>query len=184
MSVRRRRRKPMSRGRPYSPVIVTLGSSHRGSRSLYHQPVADRAINRQAWAALVAGLIATKANGKKAAFARLVGVDPKTIGHWLGGTVDVSEASVRRVAIALNRMPADFLVSIGYYTDRELSSTAPLVGDEDPVGQQIEKEPLPESVKQLMRERLRELRAGQRAAEAAEVTYWLEQYRQTRAESA
>lgn len=82
--------------------------------------MADRPIDRRAWAALVSELIETEARGKKAAFARLVGVDPKTIAHWLAGTVDVSEASVRRVATALGRPTLDLLVEVGYYSREEV----------------------------------------------------------------
>lgn len=94
-------------------------------RSLYDQSVADRPIDRNAWADLISELIRTEARGRKAAFARLVGVDPKTISHWLDGTVGVSEASVRRVATALNRRAADILIQLGYYSADELAAERP-----------------------------------------------------------
>lgn len=71
---------------------------------------------------LVADLITSETGGKKATFARLVGVDPKTIGHWLAGTVDVSEASVRRVATALGRRTLELLVKVGYYSAEEVGA--------------------------------------------------------------
>jgi hypothetical protein len=95
--------------------------------------VADRPIDRQAWAELIAALIKSETRGKKATFARLVGVDPKTIGHWLGGTVEVSEQSVRRVATALGRPPMDLLVAVGYYSEDEVgrpSAQPPIDVDE------------------------------------------------------
>jgi transcriptional regulator with XRE-family HTH domain len=122
MTVRRARRKALSRGRLSGPVLITMRGRRSGSRSLYHQAVADRPIDRQAWAQLVADLIASETGGNKAAFARRVGVDPKTINHWLAGNVDVSEASVRRVADALGRRPLDLLVAVGYYRADEVGA--------------------------------------------------------------
>lgn len=125
MSVRRDRRKARSRGRTASPVLVSMRERNAGSRSLYHQDVADRPIDREAWAALIGALIDSETKGKKATFARLVGVDPKTIGHWLAGAVDVSEQSVRRVATATGRPPMDLLVAVGYYRQEEVSRPTP-----------------------------------------------------------
>ena len=101
-----------------------------GSRSLYHLSVADRPIDREAWATLIAELIAGETRGKKATFARLVGVDPKTIGHWLTGAVEVSEQSVRRVATALGRPPMDLLVAVGYYRADEVARPRPQTEEE------------------------------------------------------
>jgi transcriptional regulator with XRE-family HTH domain len=104
---------------------------------------ADRPIDRAAWAELINELIRTETAGRKATFARLVGVDPKTISHWLAGTVDVAEASVRRVADALGRTPADMLIRVGYYRADEFSSTR----DEEPAERD-------EEVEEIMRSNL------------------------------
>lgn len=118
-------------------------------RSLYDQAVpADRPIDRAAWAELIGELIRTETAGRKATFARHVGVDPKTISHWLAGTVDVAEASVRRVADALGRSPADMLIRVGYYRADEFSSTR----DEEPAerdeeAEEIMRSNLPNAIK-------------------------------------
>jgi hypothetical protein len=74
---------------------------------------------------VIRDLIAAETRGKKAPFARLVGVDPRTIGHWLQATVDVAEESVRRVARATGRNPLELLVQVGYYRSEEVHTPEP-----------------------------------------------------------
>lgn len=128
MAVARAGRRARVHGDPRSRVLVTIREhrpSRSGMRSHYDQAVpADRPIDRAAWAELIGELIRTETAGRKATFARLVGVDPKTISHWLAGTVDVAEASVRRVADALGRRPADMLIRVGYYRADEFAAAA------------------------------------------------------------
>jgi transcriptional regulator with XRE-family HTH domain len=146
--------------------------------------VADRPIDRQAWAQLIASLIASETRGRKATFARLAGVDPKTIAHWLAGTVEVSEASVRRVATAVGRNPLDLLVSVGYYHPNELQKAEPggQPAEEpgaDPAMDAIRAADVPPRIRMRMVERLLERRERERerqqADELAEIQWWIEQ---------
>lgn len=77
-------------------------------------------IDREEWASLIAELVVAETRGNKSAFARLVGVDYKTLMRWLRKTQDVSEDSIRRVAGALGRNPMELLVRIGYYRAAEV----------------------------------------------------------------
>jgi hypothetical protein len=94
-------------------------------------------IDRTAWAQLVADLIERETKGKKLPFARLVGRDPRTVDRWLRCEVTVDEESVRQVARALDRSPADLLVQVGYYRHSDLAPTIPQDPREDPVIQAI-----------------------------------------------
>lgn len=178
MSVRRERRKAVTRGRPTSPVLVAIRERRAGSRSLYHQAVADRPIDREAWAALIAALITSETKGKKATFARLVGVDPKTIGHWLAGNVEVSEQSVRRVAAALDRPPMDLLVAVGYYRPDELTQPPPEVADEpDPEIAAILAAPVGPVQQKRMLELLFQMRERDRRRRMEDIAFLLERDR-------
>lgn len=142
--------------------------------------MADRTINREAWAALLAELIKTESRNKKAAFARLAGVDPKSINLWLARAVDVSEESVRRVARAVGRSPIDMLVQVGYYSAAEVEQApaAPVSPENDPALKVILETDLPPRVKQRMIQRLKDLRAAQQEREVEEVRWWIDQTRE------
>lgn len=86
----------------------------------YHSLVATGVVNRQEWADVVRELLAEFTNGKKAPFARLVGVDVTTLGKWTRCDVSVSEAMVRQVAAKTNRNPIDLLIRVGFYTKEQM----------------------------------------------------------------
>lgn len=174
MTVRRARRKARSRGRRTNPVVVAIRERRAGSRSLYHQAVADRPIDREAWAGLIAALITGETKGKKATFARLVGVDPKTIGHWLAGTVEVSEQSVRRVATALGRPPMDLLVAVGYYRPEEVAAPLAETDDgQDPEVEAILAAPVSDVRKKQMLELLFQMRKRDRDRRMEDIAFLL-----------
>ncbi len=89
-------------------------------RFRYDALMSSGVVDREKWAKVVAQLIADHTRGKKATFARLVGFDPTTIGHWLRGTVAVSEASVRQVAERTGRNPMGLLIEVGVWSIDEL----------------------------------------------------------------
>lgn len=101
----------------------------------YSPGMAERRIDRDAWAKVVQGFVDAASRGNKSAFARRVGMTTKTIDRWLAGSVDVSEQSVRVVAEALGQNPMDLLVLLGYYRPDEIVATppAPIDPREDPV---------------------------------------------------
>lgn len=180
MSLRRAGRRARTRGKSRPPVFLTIEGARRtrlGSRSLYHQGVAERRIDRDAWARLLADLINVESRGKKATFARLVGVDPKSINLWLNQGVDVSEDSVRRIARALGRAPRDMLIQVGYYSSAELGQPPdqPDPVEPDPVIAAIRQSPLPNRKKQALIQRIYAQREQQREREMADVQWLIEQ---------
>lgn len=98
-------------------------------------------INRNAWAQLIAGLIQSETKGKKAPFARLIGVDARTLDRWLKREVNVSEASVRDVAKAVGRAPMDVLVQVGYYEVADIAPPTPTDPRQDPIIREILADP-------------------------------------------
>lgn len=157
---------------------MTMRSARLGSGSHARYPlgVGDRNINRDAWARLVDRLVTDEARGKKAAFARIVGVDPRTISRWINSEVDVSEESVREVARRLNRSPMDLLVKVGYYAITDLPAT-PQPEERDPALEQILTAPVSDQMKMKMIERLRATREAQAVREVDEVRWWIDQAR-------
>jgi transcriptional regulator with XRE-family HTH domain len=97
----------------------------------YDLLVADGDVNRDEWAAIVRELLDKHTKGKKATFARLVGVDPKTIEHWLSGAVRVSETSVQQVARAVELSPIDLLIRVGVYSVRQMPPVPTEVIDDE-----------------------------------------------------
>lgn len=92
-----------------------------GTKVAYDALVATGEVNRAEWAAIVRALVAEHTRGKKATFARKVGVDPKTIDNWLKCEVRVSEESIRQVAAAIPGASAlEWLIMVGYYEVGEL----------------------------------------------------------------
>jgi hypothetical protein len=117
--------------RPTTP----LGS---GTHARYALVVAgDGSINRDAWAKLVGELIQRETKGKKLPFARLIGVDPRTVDRWLHCEVVVKEESVRDVARAFSLQAIDLLVQVGYYKATDLSPPTYPDPHEDPVIKRI-----------------------------------------------
>lgn len=76
--------------------------------------MADRKVDRQAWAAEIARLVQEEADGNKSAFARMVGLKSvKTIDRWLAGSVEVSQANILLVCRALQLEPLPMLEKMG-----------------------------------------------------------------------
>lgn len=148
-------------------------------RSRYPRNVAmERRVDRQAWADLLTELIDTVTNGNKSRFARLVGVDNKSITLWLNGAVDVSEKSIRQISDHLRRNPVDMLLRVGYYHPSEVQATrdAPLTQEQaDEALKLILSADVPAIVKKRMIDRLDELRDRQRQVETDEVRFWIRQ---------
>lgn len=86
----------------------------------YDQLVATGEVDRGEWANIVRSLLDEFTRGKKATFARKLGMDPKTIDHWLQGNVRVSEDSIRNVAEKTGRNAMDWLLQVGYYQVEDL----------------------------------------------------------------
>lgn len=179
MRILRRRRHQRAGLRPRSPIVISIRkptSIHPGSRSRYYGSVSERKIDRDAWSAVVQSLIDSRTRGKKAPFARLVGVDPRTIDHWLKATVDVAEVSVRRVARATGQHPMDLLVQVGYYEAAEF--TRPDTAAEEAFDEEkdlILSAPVSDQVKMKWLERLFELREQDKKRREAEIKWWIDQ---------
>lgn len=101
--------------------------------------------------------MASETRGKIAPFARLVGVDPRTVSRWVNREVDVSEESVREVARAVKRQPMDLLVEVGYYSRADLGAGR-VGGEDDPEMELILTANVDQDMKIRMIERLEELR--------------------------
>jgi hypothetical protein len=111
--------------------------------------VAERKIDRAAWAAEIERLLMEEAEGNKTALGAAIGVDRKTVNRWLDQDVDVSHESVRAVARAFKASPLDLLIKVGY--DFGSESRPPIdpgaVPESDTVGQLIKSAKVPPSVK-------------------------------------
>lgn len=186
-SLRDRRKRTQTRRahlRPTPPLALTLRTLtplRRDTRVLYADQVAERRIDRAAWAAEVRRLINEEAGGTRARFATLVGIGYKTVGRWLKEEVDVSEESVRTVARALGVVSADLLLRVGYYSPSDLvtePAATPAEIAADPALREIEDSDFPPHVKARMRARLVELRKQRAAAEVDEVRWWMSQARE------
>ena len=142
----------------------------------YSHGVAERRIDRDAWAGLVGKLVTGKSRGNKSAFARTVGVTARTLDRWLAAEVDVSEASVRAVARAFDLDAMELLVGVGYYRAEEVMATERREPDPDDEAMRlIIDSDFPPRIKMRMIQRLEELRERDRAREAEEVRWWIEQ---------
>lgn len=106
----------------------------------YDRLVATGQVNRGEWANIVRELLTKFTKGKKATFARMLGMDPKTIDNWLDGSVKVSEESIRHVAERTGHSAMEWLIQVGYYvvedlphqpTDEEIDEEMRLVLDSD-----------------------------------------------------
>lgn len=145
MRVLRKRKRTKVTNRQTPALSFTLRSSGpigSGAHARYSLVVTeDGSVDRDAWAQLAAELIQRETRGKKVPFARLIGVDPRTVDRWLRREVEVKEESVRSVARKLNLQAVDLLVKVGYYRAGELiPPTYPDPG-EDPVIKQIMTDP-------------------------------------------
>jgi len=149
------RRKARDRGHP---VVVALRQPQLlwvDTHVPYDVPMADREIDRARWAHLVAELLDAETNGNKTRFAKLVGVEYKTINRWLNKIGDVSEESVRKVAAGLGRNPMEMLVQIGYYHSSEVDPPQAAPDDNDAAIAMVRDDPdLPPHRKARIIERL------------------------------
>lgn len=143
----------------------------------YAVGMAERKIDREAWADIVATLINSKAKGKKAAFARLVGVDPRTVTRWIVRDVDVSVESVSDVARAVDRNPVEMLAQVGYYRPEEVNAPEPTAEQEDEEIALIADSDLPAQKKSDMIERLLKMREEDRERRQQTIRWMIDQSR-------
>lgn len=100
-----------------------------GPEARYDLIVTDGQVDRAEWAKVVQELLDTHTKGKKEPFARLIGVNARTVHSWLDQTMSVSEQSVRRVAAACGLSAIDLLVRVGVYARDEIPAPAIPVED-------------------------------------------------------
>lgn len=148
---------------------------HSGTRVAYAAVMAERKIDREAWADLVATLINSKTRGKKAPFARLVGVDPRTVTRWIVRDVDVSVESVSEVARAVGRNPVEMLAQVGYYRPEEVNAPEPTPEQEDEEIRLIADSDLPAQRKSDMIERLLQMREEDRQRRQQAIRWMIDQ---------
>lgn len=94
-------------------VIRASGALLPGVHSRYHCAVASGVVDRGAWAKVVQRLMDKHAHGRKATFAKLVGVDPRTVTDWLGEVYTVRDAMVRQVADRTGESALELLIEVG-----------------------------------------------------------------------
>ena len=147
MRTLRKRHYRKTTNRPTPPLTLTLYASKprlgAGVHARYHagMSASSAGINRDAWAGVLNRLIREHTKGKKAPFARLVGVDDRTLSRWLRSEVDVREENIRAVARAIDVPPATLLVAAGLYGPEELAAPEPVDPREDPVIRAIMADP-------------------------------------------
>lgn len=112
---------------PHGRVIRAATPEDSGVQTQYDRFVSSGRVDRAEWALVVQELINAHTGGKKEPFARLVGVNPRTLYSWLDKDVAVSEQSVRQVAAACGLNEMELLIRVGFYR-RE--SMPPRVSDE------------------------------------------------------
>lgn len=92
--------------------------------------MATGAVDRAKWAAVVRRLMDKHANGKKATFGKLVGVDPRTVTDWLAGVYAVREAMVRQVADRIGESALDLLIEVGVFSTRDIPAAGVAAEDQ------------------------------------------------------
>lgn len=182
-----RQRRAARQGRLRAPattfVLRTVPSVQQDTRVTYPLLMADRPIDRQAWAALVQQLVDEEAKGNKSEFGRMVKVTFQTVTRWLKAENDVKEESVRSVARALNLRPMDLLVQVGYYDQGDLSTDGELIApskdaSDDEAIAAITDAPLTPAVKRELKKWLADRRAEDARRRLADLRALLE--RETR----
>lgn len=108
----------------------TSGSLFPGVDSRYDPIVATGAVDKAKWAAAVRRLMDKHANGKKATFGKLVGVDPRTVSFWLDKEYTVREAMVRQVADRTGESALDLLVEVGVFAARDIPAAGVAAEDQ------------------------------------------------------
>lgn len=155
----------------------TSVSPFRDTRVLYPLDVAERKIDRTAWARIVRKILDEEYAGNKTAFGAAIDSDRRTINRWLDEDVDVSEDMVRKVARRHNLSPMDMLIEVGYYGTQEVRTEptgpakAPKVRDE--ILAIIKDAPITPSQQREMRAHVRAKRAEAEAALKAEIERWI-----------
>lgn len=145
--------------------------------SRYDLLVATGEVDRAEWAKVVSELRAEHAKGKTVPFARLVDVNPRTVTHWLDKTVGVTEGSVRQVAETFNLNAMDLLIRVGFYSTAERYSAPPETEEpavDDELSLILEAD-VDDVTKQLMIERLYELRKQDKQRRIAELRWSIQQ---------
>lgn len=182
-----RRRRKARRGLLHTDpsIFVMRGGApvppSRDIRVLYSQPVAERKIDRTAWAGITRKILDEEYAGNKTAFGTAIDSDRKTINRWLAEDVDVSEEMVRKVARRHNLSPIDLLIEVGYYGEQDVRTEptgAPADGDE--MLQLIEAAPITPAQKRELREHVLTRRAEAEAALKAEIERWIALVRRPR----
>lgn len=147
-----------------------------GVHALYHDLVATGEVDRVEWAKVIVELRAEHAKGKTVPFAKLVGVNPRTVTHWVDKTVSVTESSVRQVAEMFGLNAMDLLIRVGFYSNAERYSVPekdePEVDDELAM---ILDADVDDITKQLMIERLYALREQDKQRRVADLRWTIEQ---------
>lgn len=153
-------------------------SSFADTRVLYPLDVAERKINRTAWAAIVRNILDEEYAGNKTAFGTAIDSDRKTINRWLDEDVDVSEEMVRKVARRHNLSPIDLLIEVGYYVAQDVrTESAEPATDGDELQEMIGAAPVTPSQKREMREFVEHRRAEADQAIKAELERWIKMVR-------
>lgn len=86
--------------------------------------MATGAVDKRKWADAVRRLMDKHAGGKKATFAKLVGVDPRTVSFWLDEEYTVRDAMVRQVADRTGESALALLIEVGALA----ANTVPALG--------------------------------------------------------
>lgn len=147
-----------------------------GVHSLYDSLVATGEVDRAEWAKVIFELRAEHARGKTVPFASLVKVNPRTVTHWLDKTVAVTEPRVRQVAEALSLNAMDLLIRVGFYSLAERYSAPEKEEPEvDEELSMILEADVDDVTKQMMIERLYELREQDKQRRLADLRWTIQQ---------
>lgn len=107
---------------PLSPRVISRAHApdDSGLRVRYDRLVAVGTVDREEWAKVVQELLDAHTRGKKEPFARLIGVNPRTVHSWLRSETAVTEQSIRQVAQACGVNSIDLLIRVGFYAIDEM----------------------------------------------------------------
>ena len=111
-------------------VVRRSDDVSRRLKSEYAPTVTTGSVDKTRWVAVVQRLMDKHAKGKKATFAKLVGVDPRTVTDWLAGTYAVREAMVRQVADRTGEVALDLLVEVGVFSANDIPAAGVAAEDQ------------------------------------------------------
>lgn len=120
--------------------------------------MSDKNASREGWANLIGSLIKLKAGGNQTQFARLVGINVRTVRRWLDGDVDISLWKMLDVARVAEMHPTQLLIAAKIYSPEDGCQSAEEPASPDEESRIIRAAQVDDDTKQALLQRVAELR--------------------------